>query len=156
MLSDHGHPRFRKLNSTVPVDVVRIWSLFNVNSLSTRVQVRVWVNKLNLVQDHSEVCVLCLLCNKHSITSISISIWSLSAPTVSFPLLVVALNLLVPIYRMMELSIPQWWTVPWYVFHINRSHVHSLVSLGFKVPSPETSESAKQEVIKSPTCDKLD
>ena len=58
--------------------------------------------------------------------------------------------------RMMELKIPQWWTVPWYVLHISRSHVHSLVSLGFKVPSPETSESAKQEVIKSPTCDKQD
>ena len=57
--------------------------------------------------------------------------------------------------RMMELKIPQWWTVPWYVLHISRSHVHSLVSLGFKVPSPETSESAKQEVIKSPTCDKM-
>ena len=57
MLSDHGHPRFKNLNSTVPVDVVRIRSLFNVNSLSTRVQVRVWVNKLNLDQKQSEVCV---------------------------------------------------------------------------------------------------
>ena len=57
MLSDHGHPRFKNLNSTVPVDVVRIGSVFNVNSLSTRVQVRVWENKLNLVQKQGEVCV---------------------------------------------------------------------------------------------------
>ena len=51
MLSDRGHPRFKNLNSTVPVDVVRIRSLFNVNSLSTRVQVRAWVNERNLVEE---------------------------------------------------------------------------------------------------------
>ena len=51
MLSDRGYPRFKNLNSTVPIDVVRIGSLFNVNSLSARVQVRVWVNKRNLVQE---------------------------------------------------------------------------------------------------------
>ena len=51
MLSDRGHPRFKNLNSTVPFDVVRIRSLFNVNSLSTRVQVRVWVHKRNFVQE---------------------------------------------------------------------------------------------------------
>ena len=50
MMSDRGHPRFKNLKSTTPIDVVRIRSVFNVNSLSARVQVRVWVNKRNLVQ----------------------------------------------------------------------------------------------------------
>ena len=47
MLSDCRHPRFRNLNSTVPVDVVRV--KFYVDSLlnSARVTVRVSVNKLN-------------------------------------------------------------------------------------------------------------
>ena len=57
MMSDRGHPRFKNLKSTAPIDAVRIGSLFNVNSLSTRVQVRVWVNKRNLVQEQSDVCV---------------------------------------------------------------------------------------------------
>ena len=106
MLSDRGHPRFKNLNSTVPVDVVRIRSLFNVNSLSTRVQVRVWVNERNLVQAQF------VSTNKHSMTSISISIWSLSVPIVSFPLLVVAQKLLVFISRMAK------WTKTRYVLHI--------------------------------------
>ena len=49
MLSDRRHPRFRNLNSTVPVDVVRVKSYVNSLFNSTRVPVRVWVNKLNLV-----------------------------------------------------------------------------------------------------------
>ena len=57
MMSDRGHPRFKNLSSTAPIDAVRMRSLFNVNSLSMRVQVRVWVNKRNLVQEQSEVCV---------------------------------------------------------------------------------------------------
>ena len=45
------HPRFRNLNSTVPVDVVRVKS--HVDSLfnSTRLPVRVSVNKLNFVPE---------------------------------------------------------------------------------------------------------
>ena len=51
MLSDRRHPRFRNLNSTVPVDVVRVKSYVNSLFNSTRVPVRVWVNKLNLVPE---------------------------------------------------------------------------------------------------------
>ena len=45
------HPSFRNLNSTVPVDVVRVKS--HVDSLfnSTRLPVRVSVNKLNFVPE---------------------------------------------------------------------------------------------------------
>ena len=51
MLSDRRYPRFRNLNSTVPVDVVRVKSYVNSLFNSTRVPVRVWVNKLNLVPE---------------------------------------------------------------------------------------------------------
>ena len=51
MLSDRRHSRFRNLNSTVPVDVVRVKSYVNSLFNSTRVPVRVWVNKLNLVPE---------------------------------------------------------------------------------------------------------
>ena len=51
MLSDRRHPRFRNLNSTLPVDVVRVKSYVNSLFNSTRVPVRVWVNKLNLVPE---------------------------------------------------------------------------------------------------------
>ena len=51
MLSDRRHPRFRNLNSTVLVDVVRVKSYVNSLFNSTRVPVRVWVNKLNLVPE---------------------------------------------------------------------------------------------------------
>ena len=49
MLSDRGHPRFRNLNSIVPVDVVRVKSYVSSLFDCTRVPVRVSVNKLNLV-----------------------------------------------------------------------------------------------------------
>ena len=48
MLSDHRHPHFRNLNSTVPVDVVKVKSYVNSLFNSMRVSVRVLVNKLNL------------------------------------------------------------------------------------------------------------
>ena len=51
MLSDRRHPRFRNLNSTAPVDVVRVKSYVNSLFNSTRVPLRVWVNKLNLVPE---------------------------------------------------------------------------------------------------------
>ena len=48
MLSDHRHSHFRNLNSTVPVDVVKVKSYVNSLFNSMRVSVRVLVNKLNL------------------------------------------------------------------------------------------------------------
>ena len=51
MLSDHRHSHFRNLNSTVPVDVVKVKSYVNSLFNSTRVPVGVLVNKLNLVQE---------------------------------------------------------------------------------------------------------
>ena len=50
MLCDCAHPRFRNLNSTVPDDVVRVKSYVNSLFNSTRVPVRVGVNKLNLLR----------------------------------------------------------------------------------------------------------
>ena len=51
MLSDCRHPRFRNPNSIVPVDVVRVKSYVNSLFNSTRVPVRVSVNKLNIVPE---------------------------------------------------------------------------------------------------------
>ena len=51
MLSDRWHPRFRNLNSTVPIDVVRVKSYVSSLSNSKRVPVRVLVNKLNFVTE---------------------------------------------------------------------------------------------------------
>ena len=51
MLSACRHPRFWNLNSTVPVDVVRVKSYVDSLLNSTRVPVRVTVNKLNLVSE---------------------------------------------------------------------------------------------------------
>ena len=51
MLSDHRHPCIRNLNSTVPVDFVRVKSYVNSLFNSTRVPVRILVNKLNLVPE---------------------------------------------------------------------------------------------------------
>ena len=45
--SDCRNPRLRNLNSTVPVDVVRVKSYVNNLLSSTTVPVRVSVNKLN-------------------------------------------------------------------------------------------------------------
>ena len=52
MLSAHcRHTRFRNLNSTVPVDVVRVKSYVNSLFNSTRVPVQLSVNKLNIVPE---------------------------------------------------------------------------------------------------------
>ena len=51
MLSDCRYPRFRNLNSTVPVDVVKVKSYVDILLNSTRVLVRDSVNKLNLVPE---------------------------------------------------------------------------------------------------------
>ena len=47
MLSDCRHPSFRNLNSTASVDVVRVKSYEDSLLNSSRVPVRVSVNKLN-------------------------------------------------------------------------------------------------------------
>ena len=63
MLSDCKHPRFRNLNSTVPVDVVKVKSYVNNLFNSMRVPVRVSVNKLNFVTEgimHSLIGVQCV------------------------------------------------------------------------------------------------
>ena len=52
----------------------------------------------NTITNIMKVSVAGTSLNKHSMTSISISIWSLSAPIVSFPLLVVAQKLLVSLF----------------------------------------------------------
>ena len=51
MLSNCSNLRFRNLNSTVPVDVVRVKSYVNSLYNSTRVPVRVSVNKLNFIPE---------------------------------------------------------------------------------------------------------
>ena len=63
MLSDRWHPCFRNLNSTVPVDVVKVKSYVSSLSYSTRVPVRVSVNKRNFVTEgimHGLVGVQCV------------------------------------------------------------------------------------------------
>ena len=51
MLSDRWHPRFRNLNSTVPVDVVKVKSYVKSLFNPMRVPVRVSVNKLHFVTE---------------------------------------------------------------------------------------------------------
>ena len=51
MLCACRHPRFRNVNSTVPVDVVRVKSYVDSLFNSTRVPVRASVNKLNFVPE---------------------------------------------------------------------------------------------------------
>ena len=51
MLSDCLHPRFRNLNSTVPVDVVKVKSYVKSLFNPMRVPVRVSVNKLNFAPE---------------------------------------------------------------------------------------------------------
>jgi len=51
MLSDCSNLRFRNLNSTVPVDVVRVKSYVNSLYNSTRVPVRVSVKKLTFIPE---------------------------------------------------------------------------------------------------------
>ena len=50
IVSRNLYCRFRNLNSTVPVDVVRVKSYVDSLLNSTRVPVRVSVNKLNFVK----------------------------------------------------------------------------------------------------------
>ena len=58
MLPDCRHPRLRNLNSTVPVDVVRVKSYVDTLLNSTRVPVRVSVNKLNFVPERITLVLL--------------------------------------------------------------------------------------------------
>ena len=58
MLSDCRHPRFRNLNSTVPVDVARLKSYVDSLLKSTRVPVMVSVNKLNFVSERITLVLL--------------------------------------------------------------------------------------------------
>ena len=63
MLSDRWHPRFRNLNSTVTVDVVKVKSYVNSLFNSMRVPVRISVNKHNFVTEgimHSLIGVQCV------------------------------------------------------------------------------------------------
>ena len=58
MLSDCRHPRFRNLNSTVPVDVARLKSYVDSLLKSTRVPVMVSVNKLIFVPERITLVLL--------------------------------------------------------------------------------------------------
>ena len=51
MLSNCGNLRFRNLNSTLPVDVVRVKSYVNSLYNCTRVPARVSVKKINFVSE---------------------------------------------------------------------------------------------------------
>ena len=59
-MSDRRHPRFRNLNSTVIVNIVMVMSCASSLFNSTRVPVRVSVNKLNLLPERiSQVLLAC-------------------------------------------------------------------------------------------------
>ena len=58
LLPDCRHPRFRNLNSTVPVDVVRVKSYVDTLLNSTRVPVRVSVSKRNFVPERITLVLL--------------------------------------------------------------------------------------------------
>ena len=51
MLSECRYPRFRNLNSTVPVDIVGVKSYVDSLLNLTRVPVMVMVNKLNFIPE---------------------------------------------------------------------------------------------------------
>ena len=51
MFFDCGHPCFRNLNSTIPVDVIRVKSYVDSFLDPTRVPVRISINKLDLIPD---------------------------------------------------------------------------------------------------------
>ena len=67
MLSDCSHPRFRNLNSTVPVDVVRMKSY--VDSLLNSTRMRVSVNKLNFVPERIMPGLIGVFRNSRSLSS---------------------------------------------------------------------------------------
>ena len=69
MLSGSLHPRFRNLNSTVPVDVVRVKSYVDNLLNSTRVPVRVSVNKLSFVQERIMPGLTVVFRNRRSLSS---------------------------------------------------------------------------------------
>ena len=69
MLSDCRHASLRNLNSTDPVDVVRVKSYVDSLLNSTRIPVRVSVNKLNFVPDRIMTGLLCVFTNGRSLTS---------------------------------------------------------------------------------------
>ena len=58
MLSECRHPSFRNLNSTDPVDVVRVKSYVDSLLNSTRIPVRVSGNKLNFVPERITLVLL--------------------------------------------------------------------------------------------------
>ena len=69
MLSECRHPSFRNLNSTDPVDVVRVKSYVDSLLNSTRIPVRVSGNKLNLVPDRIMTGLICVFRNGRSLSS---------------------------------------------------------------------------------------
>ena len=69
MLSDCRHPSFRKLNSTDPVDVVRVKSYADRLLNSTRIPVRVSGNKLSFVPDRIVTGLICVFRNGRGLRS---------------------------------------------------------------------------------------
>ena len=69
MLSDCRYTRFRNLNSTVPVDVVRVKSYVDSLLNSMRVPVRVSVNKRNFVPERIMPDLIGVLRNGRSLSS---------------------------------------------------------------------------------------
>ena len=63
MLSDCRHASFRNLNSTDPVDVVRVKSYVDSLHTSTRIPVRVSGNKLNFVPGRIMTGLICVFRN---------------------------------------------------------------------------------------------
>ena len=68
-MTDCRHPNFRNLNSTVPVDVVRVKSYVNSLFNSTIVPVRVSVSKLDFVPEQIMLCLIGVFRNGRSLSS---------------------------------------------------------------------------------------
>ena len=69
MLSECRHPSFTNLNSTDPVDVVRVKSYVDSLLNSSRIPVRVSGNKLNFVPDRIMTGLICVFRNGRSLRS---------------------------------------------------------------------------------------
>ena len=69
MLSDCKHVSFRNLNSTDPVDVVRVKSYVDSLLNSSRIPVRVSGNKLNFVPDRIMTGLICVFRNGRGLSS---------------------------------------------------------------------------------------
>ena len=69
MLSNGRHLRCRNLSPTVPVDVARMKSYVDSPLNSTRVPVRVSVNKLNSVLERIVPCLIGVFRNGRSLNS---------------------------------------------------------------------------------------